>query len=135
MITKDYNKTTENLADWIRGLIDNAKNDTPFSVFWFKENEYSDEPFSIVGGWSDGFSAAYDDLLCISKSNPNYAMCVKIVVNEGPYASSDFDSLNMPTDAFGEVEDTCITLELDEDVNGLAKLLLCELERITQEHM
>jgi hypothetical protein len=128
------NKTVEGLAAWLRNLIEEAKADTPFAVSWFRETDYDSEPFCIVGGWSDGFSEEYDDILCISKSSPKYAMCVKIVVNDGPYAYADFDSLDMPLDLNGEVEDTCISLDLDEDVEGLAAFLWNELERITKEH-
>lgn len=125
-------ETIKSLTLWINGLIEEAKKDSNLSVSWFKGTDIKD--FCIVGGWSDGFSKNYEGLLHISKSKPNYAMCVKIVVDEGPYAYADFDSLNMPIGLDGEVDDTCISIELDENPEALALFLLNELERITKEH-
>lgn len=127
------NINVERLAEWLRSLIEAAKNDESFSIAWYKETE--DTPFSIIGGWMEGFSEDYNDILCISKSNPKYAMCVKIAVNEGPYAYTDFEIMNMPVDGEGNVDDTCIALDYDEDVNGLALWLSSEWERITKENV
>lgn len=124
--------TTESLAKWIRFLIDTAKEDEDFGAAIFKET--INEPFIIVGGWQEGFSEDYNDILCISKSNPNCAMCVKIAVNEGPYEYVNFELMPMPLDKNGEVDNTCIALDLDEDVHGLAEWLAGEWERITEEH-
>ena len=127
------NFTIESLATWIRDLIEAAKDDQSFCIAWFKETEKA--PFSIIGGWMEGFSEDYNDVLCISKSNPKYAMCVKIAVNEGPYAYTDFEIMNMPLDKNGEVDNTCIALDLDEDVYGMAQFFKTEWERIMEEHM
>ena len=122
----------ERLAAWIRSLIEDAKKDEQFSIAWFSDTK--DEPFSIIGGWMEGFSEDYDDILCISKSNSKYAMCVKIAVNEGPYAYTDFEVMNMPIDKDGDVDNTCIALDYDEDVVGMAQFFAGEWERITKEH-
>ena len=128
------NKNTVNkLSEWLRMLINEAKNDTSTSVFWFEGTDSDDDDFSIVGGWHEGFPTEYSDLFCLSQSNPGYGMCVKIVVNEGPYASANFGELDMPIDKCGEVDSPCISLEWDEDVEGLAEFLLIELERINKE--
>lgn len=125
--------TVESLAAWIRCLVDHAKKDEQFSVSWFPETK--NEPFSIVGGWMEGFSEDYSDLLCISKSEPNYAMCIKIVINEGPYAYTDFEILNMPLDPeTNEVDDTCIALEWEDDPEETACFFKAEWERIMKEH-
>lgn len=124
--------TLENLTTWIRSLTEDARNDKQFVVSWFKETE--DCPFSIVGGWMDGFSEAYNDLLYISKAEPTYALCVKIVSNNGPYAYTDFEMLNMPIDSDGEVDNTCIALELEDDPESAAMFYLTEWERIMKEH-
>lgn len=124
--------TIKKLAEWIEELKEAARNDESFSIAWFKPTE--NNPFSIIGGWMEGFSENYSGLLCISKSNPQYAMCVKIAVNEGPYAYTDFEIMNMPVAADGEVDDTCIALEYDDDTESLAQFLLMELERITKEY-
>jgi hypothetical protein len=122
----------EKLADWLRVLIESAKKDEQFSIAWFKETE--NDPFSIIGGWMEGFSEDYGDVLCISKGDPSYAMCVKIAVNEGPYAYTDFEIMNMPVNSEGDVDDTCIALDYDEDVISLAQFLAGEWERITKEY-
>ena len=124
--------TVESLAKWIEDLKEAARDDHAFSIAWYKETENA--PFSIIGGWLSGFSADYADLLCMSKSNPEYAMCVKIAVNEGPYAYTDFEIMNMPVNEEGEVDDTCISLEYDDDAESLAQFLIMELERITKEY-
>ena len=133
-ITKvtEYQRKVERLAQWLSALIEAAKDDEGFCIAWYKETE--NEPFSIIGGWMEGFSKDYDDVLCISKSNPEYAMCVKIAINEGPYAYTDFELMNMPVNAEGDVDDTCIALDYDEDVEGLAQFLWGEWERIMKEY-
>lgn len=120
------------LAEWLRDLIEAAKADEQFSISWFKETE--DEQFSIIGGWMEGFSEDYNDVLCISKGDPSYAMCVKIAVNEGPYAYTDFEIMDMPTNFEGDVEDTCIALDWYEDVQAMAEWLAQEWERIMKEY-
>ena len=119
-----------NLTEWIEDLKEAAKDDNCFSIAWFRETE--NEPFSIIGGWMEGFSEDYSDLLCISKADPAYAMCIKIAVNEGPYAYTDFELMDMPVDTEGNVDDTCIALEYDAE--ELATFLLTEWERITKEY-
>ena len=131
-ITKVTNQQVLALAEWLSDLIEAAKDDESFCIAWFKETENA--PFSIIGGWMEGFSDQYDDVLCISKSNPTYATCVKIVINEGPYAYTDFEIMNMPVNPEGDVDDTCIALDYDEDVEGLAQFLWCEWERIMNEY-
>lgn len=122
----------KNLTAWVEDLIQMAKNDESFLVSWFKGTE--NEPFSIVGGWSEGFSEDYSDILYMSKSNPEYAMCIKVIKNEGPYAYCDYDSLNCPISEDGEDDDTCIAIELDEDPEAIALFYLNEWERITKEY-
>jgi len=127
------NKTTiKNLAEWIEQLKELAKGDSDILISWFKGTK--DSPFSIIGGWMEGFSESWDDLLCVSKTNPKYAMCVKIAMNEGPYAYTDFEMMNMPFDEEGNVDDTCVALEWEDDAEELATWLLGEWERITKEH-
>lgn len=121
------------LTEWIESLKEDAKKDEQISIAWFGETK--NDKFSIIGGWMEGFSEAYSDLLCTSKSNPKYAMCVKIAVNEGPYAYTDFEIMNMPVDPeTEEVDDTCIALEYDDDAETLAQFLLTEWERISKEY-
>ena len=123
----------ESLAAWINGLKESAEADETLSISFFNETE--DKPFSIIGGWESGFDADYSDIFCISKSNPEYAMCVKIAINEGPYAYTDFEIMNMPYDkATGDVDDTCTALEWDDNPYEAAQFFLGEWERIMKEH-
>jgi hypothetical protein len=129
----ELRKEFTELTKWLQTIIELAKNDEDFSVAWF--NNTKDEQFSIVAGWSRGFSKDYADLLYISTSDPEYAMCVKIVENERPYEEYvDFDLLNMPISLDGEVEDTCISIEQTDDLVALAEFLFTEWERLTDEY-
>ena len=120
--------TKDQLTVWVADLITAAKNDEQFLVDWFKPTK--DSPISIVGGWENGFSPREADLFCQSKSNPTYAMCIKIIVNNGPYAYCDFEILDMPTDDRGEVDDTCIALEWDDDPEKVAEFYMTEWEHL-----
>ena len=122
----------KNLTKWIESLKEDAQNDNSYSIAWFGDTK--NEPFSIIAGWSADFSLDYSDHICISKSNPDYAICIKIAVNEGPYAYTDFEIMNMPITKSGEVDDTCIVLEYDDDAEELAEHFLGEWERITNEY-
>lgn len=126
-------ETVKNLRDWIDELKKAAKEDSDLLISWFKPTE--EYPISIVGGWMEGFSESYADIMCISKSNPKYAMCVKIAVNEGPYEFTDFELMDMPVDREGVVDDTCISLEWDDDSESLAVFLLTEWERIMNDYL
>jgi hypothetical protein len=120
------------LAEWIEDLKEAAKDDQSFCIGWYSETE--NEPFSIIGGWMEGFSEDYSDLLCISKSNPEYAMCIKVAVNEGPYSYTEFELMDMPVNSEGYVDDTCIALELDDPADSLAEFFAGEWERIMKEY-
>lgn len=123
----------KDLADWIEGLKEAAKNDEAISISWFKGTK--DYPFAIIGGWSEGFDETLADVMCISKADPCYAMCVKVAINEGPYAYTDFEIMNMPYDEeTGDVDDTCIPLEWSDDPEYAAKFFLGEWERIMKEY-
>ena len=120
--------TKEALAGWIRGLQQAAKEDEQFSVSWFIPTKESQ--FSIVGGWLDGFAPNEADLFCQSKSSPTFCMCIKIIVNEGPYAYCDFETLDMPMTEDGEVDDNCIALEWKDDPAKVAEFFMIEWEQL-----
>lgn len=123
----------ESLAAWINGLKESAEADETFAISWFNETE--DKPFSIIGGWADGYDERDIDIMCISRSNPTYAMSVKVVVNEGPYAYTDFEIMDMPYDKeTGTVDDTEMVLEWDDNPYEAAQFFLSEWERIMKEH-
>ena len=127
--------TKAQLAEWITSIIEAAKEDQSFSIAWFKPTE--DEALSIIAGWQECFAdnSEVDDIFCCSKSNPRYVMCVKIAENDGPYAYTDYEIMNMPYDRVTEeVEDTEIMLEWDELVNPLAEFLMQEFERLMETY-
>ena len=120
--------TREELAAWIRDLINAAENDECFDVDWFEPTKNS--KFSIVGGWEDGYDPADADLFCLSESNPTYAMSVKICANNGPYTYCDFETLDMPVDANGDPDDTSIALEWEDNPENAAEFFMIEWERL-----
>jgi hypothetical protein len=128
------NNTIKHLAEWIESLKQFAEGDHELLISWFKGTK--DSPFSIIGGWQECFSdrSEVDDLFCCSKSNPKYVMCVKIAINEGPYAYTDYEVMNMPYDEEGNVDDTEQMLEWEDNPEELAAWFLSEWERITEEH-
>ncbi len=126
--------TREQLAEWIDSIMDAAKDDTSFSISWFGGT--ADSPFSIIAGWEKFDTVGdYSDIFCTSKSNPEYVMCIKIAENEGPYAYTDFEIMNMPYDReTGDVDDTCVPLEWDDVPEIVADFYTAEWERIMTEH-
>ncbi len=125
-------KVINDLTKWLQTVVENAKCDE--QLLFTKFENTKNEELNIVAGWSKGFSKDFADLLYISEADPDYAMCVKIVENNGPYAYTDFDLLDMPIDRYGEVEDTCIAIEQTDDLESLAQFLYCEWERLTDEY-
>ena len=123
----------KNLTKWVRDLMTEAENDTNLSVSQYRAVGADDSAFTIAGGWSEGFSEDYADLLYVSKSDPKYAMCVKIAYKSDDLCL-DFDSLSMPTYKNGEVDDTCVPLEIEDDPEAVAAFFLMEFERITKEY-
>jgi hypothetical protein len=123
--------TKETLTAWIADLITAAKNDDNFDVAWFKPTE--NFPVSIVGGWQDGYNPDDADLFCLSKVNPKYCMCIKICENNGPYSFVDFELLDMPEGENSELEDTCISLEWNDDPAQAADFFMFEWERLMEE--
>lgn len=124
--------TKEALATWIDGLMQAAREDEQFSIAWFVPTQNS--PVSIVGGWMDGFAPKEADLFCQSRSNPTYAMCIKVCENNGPYAYTDFELMDMPLDESGEVEDNCIALEWEDDPTSIAEFYMIEWERLMEKY-
>jgi hypothetical protein len=125
--------TKAQLAAWIEDIKEAAKDDTSFSIAWFKGTE--DEALSIIAGWSECFAdnSEVDDLFCCSKSNPRYVMCIKIAENDGPYAYTDYEIMNMSYDRVsGEVENNEIMLEWDDPADYAAEFFMQEWERLME---
>jgi hypothetical protein len=125
--------TREQLVEWIESIIEAAHDDTSFDISWFGGT--MDSPFSIIAGWKNFETVGdYSDLFCTSKSNPNYIMCIKIAINDGPYAYVDFEMMNMPLDKNRDVDDTCVPLEWDDIPEMVADFYMAEWERIMEAH-
>lgn len=124
------------LTEWIKCLMEEATKDSDLTVSWFQAPSEESSPIQIIGGWAKGFSEEYADLLYLSKSEPKYAMCIKIVLkdNFSTYLDRDFDSINMPVYKHGEVDDTCIPLELEDEPKQAAQFFLAELSRINRNY-
>lgn len=89
-----FNK--QRLVEYLWCLYHGAEEDEQFSISWFLPTK--DSPFAIIGGWSGGFDADHvgAERYLFSVSDPSYVMGVKIAVNEGPYAYTDYEIMNMP---------------------------------------
>lgn len=125
-------KMIKDLVEWLKSLIEVAAKDETilYSLFEGTENE----PYAIAGGWDNGYGNL-DGVTCNSKEAPDYAMCVKIIINDGPWAYNTFEFLNMPYDKeTGEVDNTCIALEWEDNLEELALWLATEWERIMKEN-
>lgn len=123
--------TKEELVAWIEDIKEAAKDDTSFSIAWFKGTK--DSPFAIIAGWAECFAdnSGVEDLFCCSKSQPKYCMCIKVAENEGPYAYTDYEIMNMPYDReSGDVDITEIMLEWDDPVDYMADFFIHEWERL-----
>ena len=127
--------TKEQLAAWIEDIKEAAKDDTSFSIAWFEGTKNA--PLAIIAGWSECFAdnSEVNDLFCCSKSQPRYAMCIKIAENDGPYAYTDYDAMNMPWDEESEeVENTEVMLEWDDPSDYVAEFFMHEWERIMETY-
>ena len=124
--------TKDALIPFLASLIADAKNDEQFSIAWFKPTK--DLPFAIVGGWQGGFDPDDADCLLHSASSPTYVMCVKIVVNEGPYAYTDYEIMNMPWREGEDVYDVEWILTGDIDIDSLADVMIKEYEYVCKEY-
>lgn len=130
------NFTKEQLAAWLNNLKELAKADTEHVIHWFGQT--AGAPLSIVGGWKECFadSSGVDDLFCCSKSHPKYCMCVKIAENDGPYAYTDYEIMDMPYDReSGDVENTEVMLEWNDPVDYAAEFFMHEWERLMDNYI
>ena len=119
-----------NLTKWLEDLINKAELDTE-SVSYFRDTK--DSPYCIVGGWGEGYSDELTDLVYTSESNPDYAMCVKIVKQEdSPDVNLDY-LLEVVNPETGDVEFETLPIERDDGFTELARFLLNEWERISKD--
>lgn len=125
--------TREQLINWIEGILKAAKEDESFSIAWFKPTESC--PFAIIAGWQELDEPEGEDSFCRSKSQPKYVMAIKVAENEGPYAYTDYEIMNMPWDReSGDVDDTEVFLEWTDPVDYMADHFRAEWLRLMKEH-
>lgn len=123
--------TKDQLIDWIEAIRQAAREDESFCIAWFKPTESF--PFAIIAGWHelDEFEGEDSFGFCRSKSQPKYVMAIKIAENEGPYAYTDYEIMNMPWDReTGDVDNTEIFLEWDDPVDYMADHFRAEWIRL-----
>ena len=119
--------TKQELAEWIADIKEAAQDDNCFSIAWFKPTENC--PFAIIAGWQECPDMPVE--FCRSKSEPKYVMCIKIAENDGPYAYTDYEIMNMPYDReTDEVDDNEIMLEWDDNPECAAEFFMMEWERL-----
>ena len=119
--------TREDLIAWIESIFEAAREDTSFSISWFRPTEKC--PFSIIAGW--GYLPDMPESFCVSKSSPKYCMCIKIAENEGPYAYTDYEIMTMPWNReTGDVDDTEVILEWDDPIDYMADHFMAEWMRL-----
>ena len=122
----------QSLTNWLEDLINKVELDTE-SVSYFKDTK--DSPYCIVGGWGEGYSDELTDLVYISESNPDYAMCVKIVKQEdSPDVNLDY-LLEVVNPETGDIEFETLLIERDDDFTELASFLMSEWTRISEKYL
>ena len=112
----------QQLAVWITGVIEAAKQDTEETIFLFVPT--MDKPFIIIAGWKN-HNSKFDmsDLFCCSKSAPEKAMYLQIADNTD-IASTNFDDFTTAEDSI------CIPLEWDDNPEVVAEFFTMEFERL-----
>ena len=125
--------TREQLIDWIKGIRKAAKDDESFSIAWFEPTKTY--PFAIIAGWQELDEPEGEDSFCRSKSQPKYVMAIKVAENDGPYAYTDYEIMNMPWDSYsGDVDDTEVFLEWDDPVDYMADHFIAEWRRVMKKY-
>ena len=132
-IYEELKKETTLLTDWIQKLMDEADTTKDTKNKWYNYNSEFEAvefmPYFIVAGWSAEYPEGLSDLFFMKDGK---ALGLKVVPNL-TYEHA-FDTLNMPVDKSGEVEDISVMIERDDDAAALADFFLAELERLIKEY-
>lgn len=80
---------------------------------------------AICVGWLDGYDEN-DNLVIHSTHEPSWAIVAGIKVPSSDYMSTDFEFVNFPYFDNGDIWDTMVSIEPDEDYKYLARYLLEE---------
>lgn len=90
-----------------------------------------DNRLAVCVGWTGGYDED-DDSVIHDVENPEFAIVTGIKVYTSDYMQTDFDYLNFPYKNGGDVIDTSISIEPDEDYVWLASDLLDTYENELQ---
>lgn len=120
-------KQVKELTNFIASAVDEMPEFDDGEFRWFE----LDGDLAVVIGWESGFGEELRDDAIQSKSDPNYALCIKIGENPNGYAYTDMEMTNMPfSKEDGEVWDTDTSLYKGQDFTKLAKWYLNEYKSI-----
>ena len=85
---------------------------------------------AVCMGWQDGFDPN-DDNVVHSNSNPSYAVVAGIKVYTSDDMRTDYDWINYPYFANGEVVDTSVSISPNEDTRELARYFIEEFDKMS----
>ena len=90
-----------------------------------------DDRLAVCVGWSGGYGKEKRDDVIQSTEDPDYAINAGIKVWTSDDMRTDYDYINYPYYENGDVEDTGLSLEADEDYTNAAEWLLGEYDRMS----
>ena len=88
-----------------------------------------DDRLAIFVGWSEGYDD-HDDTIIHNPSNKSFGINAGVKVWTSDDMWTDYDMLNFPYYANGDVIDTDVSIAPDEDYSSLANYLIDEYEHI-----
>lgn len=89
-----------------------------------------DDKLAVCVGWSGGYGNEKRDDVIQSTEDPDYAINAGIKVWTSDDMRTDYDWINYPYYKNGDIEDTGLSLEADEDYTKAAEWLLGEYDRM-----
>ena len=90
-----------------------------------------DDKLAVCVGWSGGYGKEKRDDVIQSTEDPDYAINAGIKVWTSDDMRTDYDWINYPYYKNGDIEDTGLSLEADEDYTKAAEWLLGEYDRMS----
>ena len=90
-----------------------------------------DDRLAIFVGWSDGYDE-YDDTIIHNPSNKSFGINAGVKVWTSDDMWTDYDMLNFPYYANGDIIDTAVSIEPDDDYSSVANYLIDEYKRIKE---
>ena len=90
-----------------------------------------DDKLAVCVGWSGGYGKEKRDDVIQSTEDPDYAINAGIKVWTSDDMRTDYDWINYPYYKNGDIEDTGLSLEANEDYTNAAEWLLGEYDRMS----